>query len=107
MTLTKVSLHYNADCPDCVRQARRIVLLDWLRAIDVRTDPSPLGEVPAGEIVVVKERKRRVYTGVYAIRMVCVRIPLLYLYGFLLHLPCVRDRIGEAKPGRNGDACEV
>ncbi len=107
MTLNKVSLHYNANCPDCVRQARRIVLLDWLRAINVRTDPSPLGDVPPGEIVVVKERKRRVYTGVYAIRMVCVRIPLLLPYRLLPYLPLVRDRVGKSKPGCNSDACEV
>lgn len=103
----KVSLYHNPSCPDCVRQARRTARLDWLQAIDLRTDRSPLGEMPAGEIVVIDEERRRVYTGVHAIRMVCVRIPLLFLYGFLLHLPCVRDRIGEAKPGRNSDACEV
>ncbi len=107
MTFMKVSLHYNANCPDCVRQAKRIVWLDWLRAIDVRTDRSPLGEVPAGEIVVVNERRRRVYTGVYATRMVCVRVPLLFLYGLILYLPYIRDRIGESQPGCNGDACEV
>ena len=103
----KVSLHYNANCPDCARQAKLTARLDWLRAIDVRTDRSPLGEVPAGEIVVVNKRRRRVYTGVYAIRMVSVRIPLLFLYGLLLYLPYIRDRIGESKPGCNGDACEV
>lgn len=103
----RVSLYHNPSCPDCVRQARRTARLDWFRAIEVRTDRSPLGEVPAGEIVVVDEERRRVYTGVYATRVVCVRIPLLILYGLLLYLPYIRDRIGETKPGCNGDACEV
>ncbi len=103
----KVSLYYNTGCPDCIRQAKRTARLDWFRAIDVRTDRSPLGEVAVGEIVVVDEQRRRVYTGVYAIRMVCLRIPLFFLYGLLLYVPRIRDRIGEAKPGCNGDACEV
>ncbi len=103
----KISLHYNPNCPDCARQAKRTARLDWLRTIDMRTDRSPLGEVPVGDIVVVDVQGRRVYTGVYAIRMVCLRIPLLFLYGLLLYVPHIRDRIGKAKPGCNGDACEV
>ena len=71
------TLHYNPSCPDCVRQAKRTARLDWLRAIELRTDRSPLGEVPVGEIVIVDEHSCRVFTGVYAIRMVCLRIPLL------------------------------
>ena len=90
-----------------MRQARRTARLDWLRAIDLRTDRSPLGEVPVGEIVVVDERRRRVFTGVYATRAACLRIPLLFLYGLLLYLPPIRNRIGGGQPGCNGDACEV
>ena len=103
----RLSLHYNSSCPDCVRQAKRTAQLDWLRVIELRTDRSPLGEVPVGEIVVVDEQSRRVFTGVYATRMVCLRVPLLVLYGLLLYLPPIRNRVGGAKPGCNGDACEV
>ena len=103
----KLSLHYNPSCPDCARQAKRTARLDWWRAIDFRTDRSPLGEVPVGEIVVVDEQRRRVFTGVYATRMVCLKIPLLVLYGLLLYLPPIRKRVGGAKPGCNGDECEV
>ena len=103
----RLSLHYNPSCPDCVRQAKRTARLDWLRAIDLRTDRSPLGEVPLGEIVVVDERSRRVYTGVYATRMVCLRVPLLFLYGLLLYLPPIRDRVAGSEPGCNGDRCEI
>ena len=102
-----LSLHYNPSCPDCVRQAKRTAWLDRLRAIELRTDRSPLGEVPVGEIVVVDKESRRVFTGVYATRMVCLRIPLLFLYGLLLFLPPIRNRVGGAQPGSNGDACEV
>ena len=90
-----------------MRQAKRTARLDWLRAIDLRTDRSPLGEVPVGEIVVVDERSRRVYIGVYATRMVCLRVPLLFLYGLLLYLPPIRDRVGGSEPGCNGDRCEI
>ena len=44
---------------------------------------------------------------VYATRMVCLRVPLLFLYGLLLYLPPIRNRVGGAKPGCNGDECEV
>ena len=88
-------------------EAHRTARLDWLRAIELRTDRAPLGEVPVGEIVVVDEQSRRVFTGVYATRMVCLRIPLLFLYGLLLFLPPIRKRVGGAKPGCNGDECEV
>ena len=103
----KLSLYYNSSCPVCVRQAARTARLDWLRAIELRTDHSPLGEVPVGEIVVVDERSRRVFTGVHATRKVCLRIPLLFLYGLLLCIPPIRKLAGKSNPGCNGDACEV
>ena len=103
----RLALHYNPACPVCVRKAKRTARLDWLRAIELRTDRSPLGEVPVGEIVVVDEQRRRVFTGVYATRMVCLKIPLLFLYALLLYLPPIRNRIGGAEPGCNGDECEV
>lgn len=63
-----LSLHYNPNCPACTRRASLTAKLDWLRAIDLRTDDSPLGEVPAGEIVVVDTQGNRVFTGAYATR---------------------------------------
>ena len=65
-----LSLHYNPNCPVCTRRASLAAKLDWLRAIDLRTDDSPLGEVPAGEIVVVDTQENRLFTGVYATRKV-------------------------------------
>ena len=66
-----------------------------------------MGEVPVGEIVVVDERSRRVFTGVYVTRKVCLRIPLLSFYGLLLYIPPIRNLAGKSNPGRNGDACDV
>lgn len=103
----RLSLHYNANCPDCVRQAKRTARMDWLQAINLRTDISPAGAVPVGEIVVVDERNRRVFTGVYATRKVCLRVPAYFLYGLLLYLPPIRNLVGRSQPGCNGDACEV
>ncbi len=102
----KLSLHYNPGCPECGRRAARTARLDWLQAIELRTDHSPFGEVPIGEIVVV-DRRRRVFTGVYATRKVCLRIPLLSLYGLLLYVPSIRKLAGGSKPGCNGNAREV
>ena len=66
-----------------------------------------LGEVPVGEFVVVDERNRRVFTGVYATRKVCLRIPLPALYGLILYVPPILNLVGKSKPGCNGEACEV
>ena len=102
-----ITLHYNASCPDCARQASRTARLDWLGRIILSTQPSPLGEVPAGEIVVVDRRRKRLFTGVFATRRVCMEVPLLLPLGLLLHLPPVRRIVGSRNPGCNGEACEL
>ena len=65
-----VALFYNPRCPDCVRQAALTARMDWLNRVELRTDDSPLGEVPVGEIVVVDKQRSKVFTGVYATRQV-------------------------------------
>ena len=102
-----VSLFYNPRCPDCVRQAKLTARMDWLGRVELRTDDSPLGEVPVGEIVVVESERSRVFTGVYATRKVCLQVPLFYLWGLALCLPPVRALFGRDKQGCNGDACEI
>ena len=76
-----VSLFYNPRCSDCVRQANLTVRMDWLGRVELRTDDSPLGAVPVGEIVVVEKKRSRAFTGVYATRKVCLQVPLFFLYG--------------------------
>ena len=104
---SRIVLHYNARCPDCVRRAERTARLDWLGRVELSTDPSPLGQVPIGEIVVVDRQLGRVFTGVFATRMVSMRIPLFMPYGVLLYLPWIRRLAGGRNPGCNGDACEL
>ena len=81
--------------------------MDWLSRVELRTDRSPIGEVPAGEIVVVENRTDRIFTGIYAIRKVCLQVPLLVPFGLLLYLPPVLSIAGRSKMGCNGDACEI
>ena len=103
-----ISLYYNPSCPDCARQAARTARLDWLRRVELRTDESPLGAVPVGEIVVVEKGSARAFTGIYATRKVCLQVPLLLpYYGLALFLPPIRAIAGRGKPGYNGDACEI
>ena len=102
-----VALYYNPRCPDCVRQANLTARMDWLGRVELRTDDSPLGAVPVGEIVVVEKESNRAFTGVYATRKVCLQVPLFFLYGFALYLPPVRALFGREKQGCNGDACEI
>ena len=106
MSRSSISLYYNPNCPGCVRQAARTARLDWLGRVELRTDESPLGEVPVGEIVVVEKRSARAFTGIYATRKVCMQVPLLFPYGLALFLPPLRAIAGRGKPACNGDACE-
>ena len=102
-----VALFYNPRCPDCVRQANLTARMDWLNRVELRTDASPLGKVPVGEIVVVEKQSNKAFTGVYATRKVCLQVPLFFLYGLALYLPPIRALFGRDKQGCNGDACEV
>ena len=102
-----VSLFYNSSCPDCVRLARLTARMDWLGRVELRTEDSPLGKVPVGEVVVVENDRGRTFTGVYATRKVCLQVPLFFLYGLALYLPPIRALFGREKQGCNGDACEI
>ena len=102
-----VALFYNPRCPDCVRQASLTARMDWLGRVELRTDDSPLGAVPVGEIVVVDKQSSKAFTGVYATRKVCLQVPLIFLYGLALYLPPVRALFGRDKQGCNGDACAI
>ena len=84
--VTGITLHYNESCPDCARQAARTARLDWFGRIAPSTEHSPLGEVPVGEIVVVDRRRKRLFTGVFATRRICMEVPLLLPLGLLLYL---------------------
>ena len=102
-----VSLYYNPRCPDCVRQAKLTARMDWLGRVELRTDDSPLGAVPVGEIVVVEKESSRSFTGVYATRKACLQVPLFFLYGLALYLPPVRALFRHGKQGCNGEVCET
>ena len=102
-----VALFYNPRCPDCVRQAKLTARMDWLGRVELRTNDSPLGAVPVGEIVVVEKESSRAFTGVYATRKVCLQVPLFFPWGLALYLPPVRVLFGRGKQGCNGDACQI
>ncbi len=102
-----ITLYYNADCADCTRKATRTAKLDWLGRVNVSTDTSPIGEVPKGEIVVVDDVTQRVYTGIYATRAICLRVPAYFLYGLALYVSPIRRLFAKDDPGCDGDACEI
>lgn len=101
-----VTLYYNATCSDCAQQAARTMRLDWLGWVRTSTEDSPIGTVPRGEIVVVDD-SAKVFTGVYATRAVCMRVPAYFGYGLVLYIPPLRRIFGRGKQGCNGDACEI
>lgn len=105
--MARIVLHYNPNCLDCVRRARMTRKLDWFGRIRMSTDPSPIGEVPKGEVVVVDSRTGERFTGVYAMRKVCLQTPAMFPFGLLLYLPPIRMLAAGKKAGCNGDACEI
>lgn len=105
--MTAIDLYYNEDCADCARLARWTARFDWFGRVNLRTDESPIGPVPKGEIVVVDRRSGETFTGIYATRKVSLQVPAYFLYGLLLYVPPIRRLAAGSKPGCNGDACEV
>ncbi len=102
-----ITLHYNATCGDCARKAHWTAKLDWLNRVRISTEDSPIGEVPRGEIVVVENANQKVYTGVYATRMICMQVPAYFIYGLALFIPPIRNNVDKGKQGCNGDACQI
>lgn len=102
-----ITLYYNGQCSDCERQARLTEKLDWLGRVVPVTEDSPIGPVPVGEIVVVDNAIDKVYTGIFATRVICMQVPVYFLLGLLLYIPPIRQFFGRKKPGCNGDACEI
>ena len=104
-----VSLFYNPTCPDCVRQAATTARMDWLARVELRTDDSPLGQVPVGEIVVVEHQSGKTFTGVYATRKVCLQVPCSSSTAsrstFPRCVPCsgATSRAATATPARSED----
>ena len=102
-----ITLHYNSTCGDCARKAHQTAKLDWLNRVRISTEDSPIGEVPRGVIVVVEDETQKVYTGVYATRMICMQVPAYFLYGLVLFIPPIRNIADQGKQGCNGDACQI
>ena len=102
-----ITLYYNAGCADCKRKAERTAKLDWLNRVKISTERSPMGHVPKGEIVVVDDATQKVYTGIFATRAICMRVPAYFLYGLALHIAPIRNTFAKGKPGCDGDACEI
>lgn len=102
-----ITLHYNSTCGDCARKAQQTAKLDWLNRVRISTEDSPIGEVPRGVIVVVEDETQKIYTGVYATRMICMQVPAYFLYGPALFIPVIRNIADKGKQGCNGDACEI
>jgi hypothetical protein len=102
-----IALYYNPNCPDCIRQAKRTAQFDWIGRVELLTEDSPFGKVPIGEIHVVDKQRKKIFTGIYATRKVCLQVPLFYLYGLALYLSPIRKMVGGKKQGCNGDSCEI
>lgn len=100
-------MFYNADCPICVRKARRTARFDWFGRVELMTSGSPAGTVPAGEIVVVDRRREKLLTGIYATRTVCLHVPAFFVFGLLLQIPFVRKALDRQGDGCRGRICTL
>lgn len=102
-----ITLYYNAACRDCERKANRTSKLDWFDRIRISTEESPLGPVPKGDIVVTDDATNKVFTGIYATRTICMKVPAYFLYGLALHVAPIRDLFARGEAGCEGDACNL
>ena len=102
-----ITLHYNATCGDCARKAQQTAKLDWLNRVRISTEDSPIGQVPRGQIIVVDNTSQRVFTGIYATRIICMQVPAYFVYGLALFIPPIRNIFDKGMQDCNGDACQV
>ena len=99
------TLYYHKDCPECAKQAAIDSKLDWLNRISVSTEIPPTGELEKGEIVLIS-KSGQVFTRGYAIRKICLNIPVYFLFGLVLYFPPFLKMASKGKAGCNGDSCE-
>ena len=102
-----ITLYYNADCSDCGpagQSNQEARLAQPHRILNPRFPHRPRSP---GQIVVADNSTDKVFTGIYATRMICLQVPAFALVGLALHIPPVRKFFGRNKPGCNGDACEI
>ena len=69
--------------------------------------PEQVAQAGRSVIVVVDRRRKRLFTGVFAARRICMEVPLLLPLGLLLYIPPIRRIVGSRNPGCNGEACEL
>lgn len=100
------TLFYNKECSDCEQHAQFTSKLDWLNRVKMSTDIPPTGELEKGEIVVISEQGK-VYTHGYAQRVICLNVPLLFIFGLILLFPPAVRAASKGKAGCNGDSCDI
>ena len=79
---------------------------DWLNRIKISTDIPPTGELEKGEIVLISS-SGQAFTHGYALRKICLNIPLYFLVGLALFVPPLLKIASKGKSGCNGDSCEI
>ena len=100
------TLYYNKDCKECEGQSVLTAKLDWLNRVHLSTETPPTGELEQGEIVVIS-KDGKIYTEGYALRIICLNVPLFYIFGLLLFLPPILKAASKGKAGCNGASCEI
>lgn len=103
--MPRYRLHYNDRCPDCVRLVGWNRRLDWLRRFERTTAPSALGIPEVGDIHITDHELGKIYSGIYAIEIVCKNIPAYWALALALKIPFVLRRMAKRKPGCNGASC--
>lgn len=104
--ISMYTLFYHKDCADCASQAATTSKLDWFNRIQISTEVPPTGELVKGEIVLVSN-DGLVFTRGYAIRKICLNIPLYFLWGIALFFPPLLKMASKGKAGCDGDSCDI
>lgn len=106
-------LYYHPACPSCRRMAKWTERLDWLNRFELSTHPPPTGTLEPGEVLVLAS-DGTCYTRARASRVICLNIPLYFVFGLLLSLsqvlrwasrksPACRGQVGRPTDKHGGD----
>jgi hypothetical protein len=106
-TVASIRLYRNPQCPKCARIARLHRRLDWLHRFEDSTDPSPLGPLRMGQIVVHDLRSNATLEGAKGFALLCRQIPAYWPMLPLLRIPAVRRCIERETSGCSGEACAL
>ena len=105
--MNRIRLYRHPRCAKCARVARLHHRLDWLHRFEDSTDPSPLGPMRMGQIVVQDMRSGATLAGAKGFALLCRQIPAYWPMLPMLRIPAVRRYVERETGGCGDEACNL